>query len=242
MAFEILPAIDVAGDRLVSASAGKVQPIDAFGGSPLAAAEAFVEAGARWLHVVDVERARGGPSDLTLLRRIADVGARVQASGGIERRSAAADVLEAGAERVVLGSGILLDRAATVDAVHGLRGRVVVGLEADGHVLRPRSRSSAACELPLAETLAWVRTLGCDRYLYTGVSRVAGLGGPDLDGVRAAARVLGAPVLVAGGIGSIDHVVAIRSLGADVAVGCVVGRALYEGLELRSVLAAVRSL
>ena len=238
MAFEVLPALDVADGRLVAAFGGRVRPIAAFGGSAIAAAEAFVAAGARWLHVVDVDRSAGREPDLHLLVRLSMLGASVQASGGIESVAAAEQALEAGASRVVLGSGVLADRASIADAIGRLGDRAVVGIEADGDLIRPRS---GAEPLRLRETLGWLRSARAARYLYTGVGRVARLSGPDLDGAVLAAQLLGHPVLVAGGIRGVDDVLALRDLGASVVEGVVVGRALYEGLDLREVLAAARS-
>jgi phosphoribosylformimino-5-aminoimidazole carboxamide ribonucleotide (ProFAR) isomerase len=223
----------------VSVSGGAVRPIGAFGGSPLAAAEAFVEAGARWLHVVDVDRASGGEPDLALLSRIAALDVAVQASGGIETMAAARDALGAGAGRVVLGSAVLADVDALRGLVEDLGEWCVVGIEADGEVVRPRSRSSEGLELPLIETLDAVRDLGVARYLYTGLARVAGLGGPDLAGIETAARILGQPILAAGGIRGVEDVLGVRSLDPALVEGCVLGRSLYEGLALADVLAAV---
>jgi phosphoribosylformimino-5-aminoimidazole carboxamide ribonucleotide (ProFAR) isomerase len=236
VAFEILPAIDVAHGRLVSVSDGRVGELGAFGGSPLAAAEAFVLAGARWLHVVDVDRANGGEPDLALLSRLAGVGANVQASGGISSAVAAADAVEAGAARVVLSSSVLSNRRLTRETVDLLGPRAVLGVEADGDRIRPRG--VVPVDLPLAETLAWLRPLGAARYLYTGLSRVATMTGPDLDGVRGVSELLGGPVLAAGGIRQIEDVRALHALGDGVVEGCVVGRALYEGLDLGPLLSA----
>jgi phosphoribosylformimino-5-aminoimidazole carboxamide ribotide isomerase len=162
----------------------------------------------------------------------------VQASGGIESVAAAEQALEAGASRVVLGSGVLADRASIADAIGFLGDRAVVGIEADGDLIRPRS---GAEPLRLRETLGWLRSARAARYLYTGVGRVARLSGPDLDGAVLAAQLLGHPVLVAGGIRGVDDVLALIDLGPSVVEGVVVGRALYEGLDLREVLAAARS-
>ena len=234
--FEIFPAIDVAGGRLVSVSSGGVRPVDAFGGSPLAAAEAFVSMGAVWIHVVDVNRANGGEQDIDLVRAIAALGAGVQASGGIETGPAARATLDAGATRVVLGSPMLARRNELAELVTSLGDAAVVGIEAAGPVIRPRS---VGPELPLSHTLEWLSASGAERYLYTGVARVGRLGGPDTEGIRAAARTLAGPVLAAGGIRGIEDVLALRELGPDVVDGAVVGRALYEGLELRDVLSAL---
>jgi phosphoribosylformimino-5-aminoimidazole carboxamide ribonucleotide (ProFAR) isomerase len=236
VAFEILPAIDVSGGRLVSVSEGRVRPLGAFGGSPVSAAEAFVAAGASWLHLVDVDRAQGRPPDTRLLGELAWLGVPVQASGGIVTAAAAKEALQAGAARVVLGSALLEDRELLARLLADLDERAVIGIEADGDAVRPRSAGAAT--LPLAGTLKWLRTLGPARYLLTDLSRVARLGGPDLEGVRAAAASLGRPVLVAGGVRGVEDVLALRSLGARTVQGCVLGRALYEGLDLREVLEA----
>src|SRR5215217_1806843 len=146
--FEIFPAIDVAGGRLVSVSSGGVRPVDAFGGSPLAAAEAFVSMGAVWIHVVD------------LVRAIAALGAGVQASGGIETGPAARATLDAGATRVVLGSPMLARRNELAELVTSLGDAAVVGIEAAGPVIRPRS---VGPELPLSDTLEWLSASGAER-------------------------------------------------------------------------------
>lgn len=237
MPFTVLPAIDVAGGRLVSASGGTVRAVAAFGGSPAAAARAFVEAGAEWLHVVDVDRAAGRPPDLGVVRELSSLGTRVQASGGIGSSAAAHAALEAGASRVVIGSAMLGDRPAVSDVISELGGRVVVGIETDRETIRPRSADGAT--LGLQATLSWLATTRARRYLYTAVARMAGLHGPDVEGARSVAGVLGRPLLVAGGIRSVDDVTALRELGDQLVDGAVVGRALYEGLDLGLVLSAL---
>src|SRR5207302_6271986 len=117
VAFEVIPAIVLVGGRLGRLSAGRPVPEEAFGGDPLRAAEAFVEAGAGWIHVVDLDLAfTGRPSGLDVIRRIAALPVRVQASGGLATDAEVASVLEAGAARAVLGSAALadLDRAVAL--------------------------------------------------------------------------------------------------------------------------------
>jgi phosphoribosylformimino-5-aminoimidazole carboxamide ribonucleotide (ProFAR) isomerase len=236
--FDVLPAIDVAGGRLVFASRLRARPVGVFAGSATAAARAFVDAGAGWLHVVDVDRALGREPDLDLLRDLCALGARVQTSGGIGSAEAAGRALEAGATRVVLSSSVLRDPDVTRTLVDGLGDRGVVGIEADADAIRPRSGGGGS--IPLAETLAWLATTGARRYLFTAVSRVAALGGADVGGVARAAVLLGHPMLVAGGIRGLEDVSALKVLGPDVVEGVVIGRALYEGLDLSRVLAAAR--
>jgi phosphoribosylformimino-5-aminoimidazole carboxamide ribonucleotide (ProFAR) isomerase len=236
VAFEVIPAIDVAGGRLVRITPGGARAVEVFGGDPLAAATAFVERGAGRLHVVDVDLAASGRAgNLDLLRATAALGVPVQASGGVSTRAQAEELLAAGADRVVLGSAALADRDAAERAVAGLGERLCVGIEADGPTIRSRGGGE---ELPLWETLAWLGSLDVRRYVMTEVGRVGSAAGPDLDGIWALATHTGRPVLAAGGIRSVDDLRAIATLGGSVE-GAVVGRALYEGLDLGEALRAV---
>ncbi len=233
MGFDVLFSIDVAGGRLARLSGSGVEFVEAFGGDPVTAARSFVEAGARWIHVVDVDLAlTGEPRNIGVLERIALLDVRVQATGGIATMETAEAALEVGAERVVLGSAALADRA-TVSRLAGEMGeRLVVGLEVDGDRIRPRG--ARGVELPLAETLDWLSTTAAARYVVTAVTRVGGLGGPDLAAIGAVCA-LGRPVLAAGGIASIED---LRSVADAGAAGAIVGRAALEGtLDLVAALA-----
>jgi phosphoribosylformimino-5-aminoimidazole carboxamide ribonucleotide (ProFAR) isomerase len=108
-----------------------------------------------------------------------------------------------------------------------------VGIEAEGATIRPRGRGA---ELPLWETLVWLVEAGVSRYVFTDVGRSGTLSGPDLDGVWALATHTGAPVIASGGIRSLDDLRAVAGLGGSVE-GAIVGRALYEGLDVRDALA-----
>jgi phosphoribosylanthranilate isomerase len=237
MAFDVLPAIDVAGGRLAGVTSRGPVPVDAFGGDPLAAAKAFVEAGARWLHVVDLDQAFAGePGNTAVIEAIAALGVNVQASGGLTSSRDVDTMLEAGAARAVLGSAALLDRRAVGDLATWFGERLAVGVETDGEWIRARGRSKV--ELDLGSTLAWLRETDVVRLVVTSVTRVGSLGGPDTAGIRAVATVLGRPVIGAAGISSIDDLLKVSAIpGVE---GAIVGRALLEGaFGLDGALAAV---
>lgn len=237
MAFEVVPALDVAGGRLVRVSGSATGPVEAFDGDPASAAEAFVKAGAARLHLVDVDLARTGEiGNAEVLRALSELGVPVQASGGVRSREQVDALLARGAERVVLGSAALEDRAGAEETVRAFGERLVVGIEADGPTVRPRGTD---LELPLWDLLVWLAGIEVRRYLFTEVGRVGGLEGPDLDGVWAFAEYSSVPVLVAGGIRGVEDVRAVAALGGRIE-GAVVGRALYEGLDLASAIAAAR--
>ncbi len=232
--FEVIPAIDVAGGRLARLHGGEVVPVEAFGGDPVAAGLAFVAAGATWLHVVDLDLATtGNPANLGVLERLAVLGARVQASGGIARLEAVEAALGAGADRVVLGSGVFAAGWLPAALTGPLADRLVLGLEVEGAAVRPRGRTAG--EWPLDEILGRLAGAPPRRALVTAVARVGGTAGPDLDAIAAVAGSLAAPVLAAGGIATPEHVRVVAALGVE---GAIVGRALYEGVAYAEFLGA----
>ena len=236
MPFEVIPAIDVSAGRLVRMSGAVTAPLEAYGGSPGAAAAAFVASGATRLHFVDVDLAQTGvPTNLDHLREISALGIPVQASGGVTSAEQIDALISAGADRVVLGSAALASREATERSIAVFEDRLCVGIEASGPTVRPRGDGT---ELPLWETLVWLSDLEVSRYLFTEVDRVGELGGPDLDGIWALATHTGKPVIASGGIRSIDDLTAVARLGERIE-GAVVGRALHEGLDLAEALRAL---
>jgi phosphoribosylformimino-5-aminoimidazole carboxamide ribonucleotide (ProFAR) isomerase len=236
MSLEVIPGLDVSRGRLVRITPTGPEPVDAFGGDPVAAATSFAQAGARHLHVVDVDLAASGHvENADAIAAMASIGVPVQASGGIRDAEQADALLAAGADRVVLGSAGLIDREAAQALVDRLGDALVVGIEGDGPVIRARGTQD---ELPMWDTVVWLATVPVRRFLFTEVGRVGGLSGPDLDGMWAFAGHAAAPVLVAGGIRGIEDLRAIDALGGPIE-GAVVGRALYEGTDLRAVISAL---
>jgi len=234
MPFTVLPAIDLWEGRLALLTGDGPAPSDAFGGDPLVAAAAYVGAGARWLHVVDMDLAfRGEAGNADLIRGLcAAGGARVQASGGVRTAAQVEELRSLGAARVVLASAALDDEDAVVEIVGRSRpGETVIGIEvADGRI---RARA-ADVDLELASTLGWLTAAGAEALLVTAVDRVATVAGPDTALVRRVARA-GLPLLAAGGIRSLADLEAVRAAGAS---GAVVGRSALEGsLDLAAALA-----
>ena len=222
--FEVIPAIDVSDGALATFTAAGPRPVEAFGGNPLAAAEAAVVAGARWLHVVDMDLAfRGEAKNLEVVAAIASLAVTVQAAGGVRDAEEVRALLEAGATRVVLGSASLADEQAATALLSAEGPRLVVGIEVERG--RIRSRGLDPVDLPLMETLGWVVSAGARVLLVTAVDRVGQRAGPDLESVRRVSRA-GRPVLAAGGISSIADLQDLRAAGA---AGAVVGRAALDG-------------
>ena len=224
--FSLFPAIDItAGSLGVYTPEGPV-PIDAFDGDPLSAARAFVDQGARWLHIVDMDLAFGGEvANARVLDRIhaklPDV--QLQASGGIRTAGHVAQFLTAGASRVVLGSAALADEETFAATIAATGGRCLVGIEvAEGRI---RSRGLDPVDLDLMATLGWLTALDVPGFVVTAVAKVGSASGHDVGTVRRVVRSA-KPTIAAGGISSLADLAAVHGAGA---VGAVVGRAALEG-------------
>ena len=227
MTFLILPALDVWHGCLAVATAEGPGPVDAFGGDPVAAARAAVGAGAKALHLVDLDLAYGGVRglDVAAIRAVAP-DATLQVSGGIGDAATGRAYLVAGADRYVLGSSALDDDRGTLRALRDAGTGIMVGLEVEDGRIRARGagRVDGADGLDLMSTIGWLHAAGAPAFLVTSIDRVGGLGGPDLELVRRVARA-GRPTYAAGGIRSLEDLRAVRDAGA---AGAVVGRAALE--------------
>lgn len=235
MSFEVMAAIDLFGGRLAQFSHGEHLAVSEFNGDPEFAAAAFASAGAVWAHVVDMDLAfEGVARNLDTVTALARSGLRVQASGGVVSRSEVSGFLEAGAERVVIGSGALADRNRLERLVAEFGERVAVGLEVDGAYVAPRGLHTGL-RFGLADVLGWLAGVPISRVVVTAVEAVGDMQGPDLKAVTTVRRAIVAPLLAAGGIATAAQVALLKDAGAE---GVILGRALVEGsLDLAEVLA-----
>lgn len=207
---ELLPAVDLAGGkavRLVQGEAGSETDY----GSPLDAARDFAEAGARWLHLVDLDAAFGRGTNRELLADVvASVDLDVELSGGIRDDASLAAALATGCRRVNLGTAALEDPdwTARVIAEHG--DRIAVGLDVRGTTLAARGWTREGGDL--WETLARLDDAGCCRYVVTDVTKDGTLRGPNLDLLRDVASRTEAKVVASGGISALDDLADLRAL------------------------------
>jgi phosphoribosylformimino-5-aminoimidazole carboxamide ribotide isomerase len=229
--FDLLPAIDLRGGHVVRLLRGDFEHETVYADDPVAVAGRFVEEGARWLHVVDLDGARDPAArQLDLVAAIvAGVGerARVEVAGGLRTDAAVDEMLRAGAARAVVGTAALEDAAlaARLVAAHGAD-RVAVALDvrdglAVGHGWRP-----GASGVPVEEALTRLAAAGVTTFEVTTIDRDGTLGGPDLDLLaRLVAQGMGA-IIASAGIATLGDLRVVRGLGC---AGAIVGRALYEG-------------
>jgi phosphoribosylformimino-5-aminoimidazole carboxamide ribotide isomerase len=244
---DLYPAIDVRGGRCVRLRLGDFADETVYSDDPVAVAESFALAGARWIHVVDLDAARTGePVNRPVVRRIceaaAPAGVRVQVGGGVRDEAAAAALAEVGAARVVMGTAVV-ERPDLVAAV-AARQAVAIGLDARGSEIAVRGWE-ASTGVRLLDVLASFSDAGVEAVVVTEIARDGTLEGPDLAGLASVLGNTELPVIASGGVGSLDDVVALRDLrdpasGDRRLAGAIVGRALYEGrVELPAALSAL---
>jgi 1-(5-phosphoribosyl)-5-[(5-phosphoribosylamino)methylideneamino] imidazole-4-carboxamide isomerase/N-(5'phosphoribosyl)anthranilate isomerase len=247
VSFTLLPAVDVAGGRVVRLVPAAVPT----GDDPREAALGWRAAGAEWIHLVDLDAAFGrGDNAAQLAAVIAELDVHVELSGGIADDVSLERALSTGCARVNLSTSALADQAwcARAIAAHGERiavsldVRVVGGSEGTTqHRLSARGGTTDGGDL--GEALDWLDQEGCARYIVTDVSRDGMLCGPNLELYRAVTRATSAPVIASGGIASIADLVTLAEVSADGAnlEGAIVGNALYAGrFTLTAALAAMQ--
>ena len=229
---ELLPAIDVRGGRFVRLHQGNYDAETVYGDDPVSVARRFADAGAPWIHMVDLDAARTGEAvNRALVAAVAvAVGVRVQTGGGVRDEAAIAGLLGAGVSRVVLGTAAMDDPAMVARAAARHPGAVAVGLDArDGEVaVRGWISGSGVSVLDAARRFDGV---GVAALIVTDINRDGTLAGPDLDGLAAVLAATSVDVVASGGVGSLDDLRALASLdvGGRRLAGTIVGKALYEG-------------
>jgi len=211
---EVIPAVDVLGEEAVRLHQGDYDAVVERADDPLALAERWAAAGAQRIHLVDLDGARSGRVRPGLVARVAAIGLPVQASGGIRSLADARALLEAGADRVVVGTAAWPDPEPWFELGESL----VLALDVRDGQVRAAGWTEAA-GISFAEAL---ELAGSRRVLVTAIDRDGTLAGPDLELV-ATAVAAGARVLAAGGVRSPDDVQALAAAGAEAAI---VGRAL----------------
>ena len=235
---ELLPAVDVAVGRTVRLVQGAAGTETSYG-DPTDAALAWQEAGASWIHLVDLDAAFGrgsnGPQLADLIGRL-DV--KVELSGGIRDDIALSGALATGCARVVIGTAALEDPDWVAKAIAEHGDRIAVGLDVRGTRLAARGWTTDGGELD--DALDRLELAGCHRYVVTDIEKDGMLRGPNLDLLRQVCARTDKPVVASGGVASLTDLHAIASLVPLGVEGAIVGKALYAGaFTLPEALAAV---
>jgi phosphoribosylformimino-5-aminoimidazole carboxamide ribotide isomerase len=225
----LLPAIDILDGAAVRLVQGRFDDKTVYADDPLAAARDWVQAGARYLHVVDLDGARSGePRNLEHVRRIAEaVDVPIQVGGGLRSLPAVRAALRAGAERVVVGTAAYTDVEFLDDVVGACDGRMLVAVDVRGGFVSTAGWTETT-QMPAEAVIARLQDRGVLSFVYTSVERDGMLGGPDLDEVRRIAAAVRGKFIYSGGIGTADDLRALAGLRQVNLAGVIVGKALYE--------------
>jgi 1-(5-phosphoribosyl)-5-[(5-phosphoribosylamino)methylideneamino] imidazole-4-carboxamide isomerase/N-(5'phosphoribosyl)anthranilate isomerase len=237
---QLLPAVDVADGQAVRLVQGEAGTETGYG-DPLAAALAWQDAGAEWVHLVDLDAAFGRGSNAALLAEVVGVlDVDVELSGGIRDDASLRAALATGARRVNLGTAALEDPTWTAAAIAEFGDQVAVGLDVRGTTLAARGWTRDGGDL--WHTLARLDADGCARYVVTDVTKDGTLRGPNLDLLRQVCDTTDRPVVASGGVSSLADLTALAQLTELGVEGAIVGKALYAGaFTLPEALATVRA-
>ena len=236
----IYPAIDLRGGRVVRLREGDPTRQQVFSDDPLATAQAWLDQGAEWLHLVNLDGAFDHANDnLRILERVAKLDARVQFGGGLRDLAALRQARDAGADRLVIGTMTVKDPDSALAALDDFGADCVCfALDARDGKVATHGWTTLSEHTPIALG-AWLRERGARHALYTDVARDGGLSGVNIADTVALARQTGLEVLASGGVSTTDEIRALARSGA--VAGAVIGMALYRGeITLADALAAAK--
>ena len=225
----LLPAVDIREGRAVNLRQGRFEEETVYADDPLAAARAFVEAGARYLHVVDLDGAlEGRPVNLWHLERIArELDLPVQYGGGLRSLPDVRAALAAGAARVVVGTAAYTDPEFLSQAVRAEGSRVLVGVDVRGGRVSVSGWTRQTGMLP-EELIEGLQGQGVEGFVYTNADLDGMLEGVDLEETRRISEVVKGQFIVSGGVSSLEDLRALRDLALANLAGVIAGKALYE--------------
>lgn len=223
----LFPAVDLIGGKAVRLAQGDYGKMTVFGDDPVAAARKFEEAGAKYLHVVDLEGARDGgrPNEAVVKRIIKETSLRVEVGGGIRDADSVGTYLGAGAFRVILGTAAAEDEKFTRRAFEEYGGRIAVGADARDGIVATRGWLGSTGET-LLHFAKRMEALGASVLIVTDVARDGVSRGANLDLYRELTSALSVGIVASGGISTVSDVAALRGIGV---CGAILGRALYAG-------------
>ena len=237
----LLPAVDVAAGQAVRLVQGRAGSETEYG-SPIDAARAWVDQGAEWIHLFDLDAAFGRGSNAELLAQVVTEirsHVKVELSGGIRDDASLASALATGCTRVNLGTAALEHPDWTEQVIRAHGEQIAVGLDVRGHTLAARGWTQEGGDL--WETLARLDAAGCARYVVTDVAKDGTMRGPNFELLSEVCAATSRPVIASGGIARLEDLHRLAEMVPLGVEGAIVGRALYDGaFTLTDAIAAVQ--
>lgn len=233
----LLPAIDILEGKAVRLKKGDYNQVTVYNNDPVDQAKRFLDAGATWIHVVDLDGARSGvQKNLPLVERIASLGINIENGGGVRDLAAIERLYNAGVSRVVLGTALVANRAFAEEAIDAFGSLLCAGIDArNGEVAVQGWREGAG--VAAEELVREMALLGFKHLVYTDIARDGMQTGIDANAYIRMAEVFGNPVTASGGVTNMDDLHNLAQAGSAIE-GVITGRAIYEGsLPLEEALA-----
>ena len=226
---ELLPAVDVADGKAVRLTQGEAGSETDYG-DPVEAAQAWISAGAEWIHLVDLDAAFGRGDNRAVLRKVIDASngaVKIELSGGIRDDASLDAAIEAGAARVNLGTAALENPDWTAKVIEKYGDKVAVGLDVRGTTLAARGWTQEGGDL--WEVLERLEQAGCSRYVVTDVTKDGTLRGPNFELLKQVMERTSKPVVASGGISSLQDIADLYALVPHGLEGAILGKSLYAG-------------
>ncbi|MFS0636575.1 1-(5-phosphoribosyl)-5-[(5-phosphoribosylamino)methylideneamino]imidazole-4-carboxamide isomerase [Mesobacillus foraminis] len=230
MSFTIYPAIDMRGGKCVRLLQGDYDKETVYGDSPFEMAKTFAEAGADWIHMVDLDGARDGRrvNDTYVIQAAGDLKAKVQIGGGIRSEEDIAHYLENGISRVIIGSIAVSNPEFAEKMVRKYPGQIAIGIDAKNGYVATHGWLSTS-EVRAVELGKRFADAGAETFIFTDIATDGMLSGPNVEAIQQMAEETGKSVIASGGVSRLEDLSALQKLLSSGVSGAIVGKALYEG-------------
>jgi phosphoribosylformimino-5-aminoimidazole carboxamide ribotide isomerase len=226
--FQLYPAIDMRGGKCVRLIQGDYDQETVYGDSPFDMAKTFVDQGAEWIHMVDLDGAKAGKrvNDEYVVAVAKKLEAKVQIGGGIRTEEDVAYYLENDIDRVILGSAAISNPAFVKDMLAKYKEKIAIGIDAkDGYVATEGwLQTSSIKATELGKTLA---DAGAEVFIFTDIAKDGMLSGPNVEAIVEMAKATGKQVIASGGVSKLDDLTKLATFRADGVSGAIIGKALY---------------
>ncbi|CAM3516927.1 1-(5-phosphoribosyl)-5-[(5-phosphoribosylamino)methylideneamino]imidazole-4-carboxamide isomerase [Brevibacillus invocatus] len=228
MSFIIYPAIDIRGGKCVRLFQGDYAQETVYADSPVEMAKRWVEQGAAWVHLVDLDGAKEGkPANAELIKEIAkSVSVPVQVGGGIRTEEQIADYLDAGVARVIVGTAAIEDEPFTKRILQAYGDKIAIGLDCRNGLVATRGWLTTT-DVQATELAKRLVSYGAETFIYTDIARDGTMTGPNVEEIAGLAVATGKSVIASGGVSKLDDLLALFAHTADGVSGAIVGKALY---------------
>ncbi|HEO8421409.1 1-(5-phosphoribosyl)-5-[(5-phosphoribosylamino)methylideneamino]imidazole-4-carboxamide isomerase [Niallia sp. FSL W8-0635] len=229
MTFTLYPAIDMRGGKCVRLLQGDYEKETIYGDSPFDMAKSFVEQGASWIHMVDLDGAKDGRrvNDQFVIDAAKKLGAQVQIGGGIRQEGDIVHYLENGVTRVIIGSIAVSNPEFAMEMIRKYGKGIAIGIDAKNGFVATHGWLSTS-EVKAVELGKRFADAGAETFIFTDIATDGMLSGPNVDAIEEMAMITKKEVIASGGVSSIEDLNRLKEIHAKGVGGAIIGKALYE--------------